>query len=36
MGDLAGQIGRVTGLEHKDNKLVIMTSRNKDMIARWL
>lgn len=35
MGDLAGKIGRVKGAEHKHNKLVITTSRNNDMFARW-
>jgi hypothetical protein len=30
-----GQVGCISGAEHKHNKLVIITSYNKDMIIRW-
>lgn len=33
MGNLVGKTGEVTEAEHKPNKLVIMTSKNKHMAA---
>ena len=32
MGDLASKIGRITRAEHNHNKLVLTTSRNKDIM----
>lgn len=34
VGDLVDKIGGVTGTEHKQNKLVLMTSSDKDMIVK--
>lgn len=34
MGDLVGKLGRVTGAQHKYNKLVTVASWNKDMICK--